>query len=45
MREESEEKTMINHLIPEGLKDQFFVNAWSFFNVPMLFGLDLNSLR
>ncbi len=30
---------MIQHIIPEGLKDQFFVNAWSFFNVPMLFWL------
>lgn len=27
------------HLIPEKFRDQFFINAWSFFNVPMLFWL------
>jgi acyl-coenzyme A thioesterase PaaI-like protein len=27
------------NFIPEKFKDQFFINAWSFFNVPMLFWL------
>tara|TARA_B100000925_G_scaffold288981_1_gene270953 strand:+ start:938 stop:1441 length:504 start_codon:yes stop_codon:yes gene_type:complete len=27
------------HLIPEKFRDQFFINAWSFFNVPLLFWL------
>jgi len=27
------------YLIPEKYRDQFFINAWSFFNVPMLFWL------